>query len=172
MKSVAALNVLFWGLLLWNTSVQAYPQADLKLVGESRLSVLWWDIYEAALYNPEGRYQGLQPPLLLKLSYLRDIDKDDLIDASRDELQRLQAENGLDDRAIEKGLSDLRTIWPDIQEGDSLSFYLQQGGSRFYFNDELIGQISNDRFAQAFIAIWLSDNSAYPQLSQQLRGEP
>ena len=49
------------------------------LVGEARLKVLIWEVYDSALYTPSGRWQG-EPPYQLSLHYLRDIPAAKLIE--------------------------------------------------------------------------------------------
>ncbi|KEA61766.1 putative periplasmic protein [Marinobacterium lacunae] len=166
MKVVARLVTLL--LTLGATPLLA--NTEYRLVGEARLSVLFWDIYDAALYTGDGRYRGISAPMLLKLHYLRAIERDDLIDATRDELQQVAPELPADQSDLH--LKQLSRIWPsEIAPGDSLSFELTATGGTFRFNEQPIGHIDDTRFAKAFIAIWLADDSSYPHLSRRLRGE-
>ncbi|GGB91780.1 hypothetical protein GCM10011352_17300 [Marinobacterium zhoushanense] len=141
-----------------------------QLVGEARLRVLLWEIYDVKLYTADGRYHGITVPLLLKLDYLRAIERDDLIDATRNELQ--QVAPGLPTQQTERQLQSLTRFWPsEIRPGDSLSFELTASGGTFHFNEQPIGQIDDSQFAKAFLAIWLAENSSFPHLSRQLKGE-
>ena len=59
-----------------------------------------------------------------------------------------------------------------MKKGDQLAFYIDaQGGGHFFFNQKWIGVINEPDFSQAFINIWLSDQSSYPRLAKRLRGE-
>lgn len=155
-------------LILGTAPTLANPQ--YQLVGEARLSVLLWKVYDAQLFSSDGRYHGLNAPLLLKLHYLRTIERDALIDATREQLQQVAPD--LPPQQTEHQLQRLATFWPPtLAPGDSLSFELSTNGGTFRFNDQPIGQIHDAGFARAFLSIWLADNSAFPRLSQKLRGE-
>jgi hypothetical protein len=64
----------------------------------------------------------------------------------------------------------LEKIWPDIKEGDSLSLYVSNNKSTFYFNNDLIGEIEQQEFSQLFLDIWLSKNTSEPKLRLELLG--
>ncbi|MEI8646244.1 chalcone isomerase family protein [Pseudoalteromonas sp. Hal040] len=46
----------------------------------------------------------------------------------------------------------------------------EQGIGTFYFNDKELGQIDDKRFADNFLAIWLSADTSEPSLRKQLIG--
>ena len=56
--------------------------ASWPLVGEARLRVLLWEVYDSALYTPSGRWLGAGP-YQLSLTYLRDIPVEQLIKETR-----------------------------------------------------------------------------------------
>ena len=45
-----------------------------------------------------------------------------------------------------------------------------QGNANFYFNDSPVGVIADPQFTQHFFDIWLSANSSFPKLTQELIG--
>ena len=49
------------------------------LVGEARLKVFIWKVYDSALFTPSGRWQG-GAPYQLSLHYLRDIPSATLVE--------------------------------------------------------------------------------------------
>ena len=49
------------------------------LVGEARLKVLIWEVYDSALFTPSGRWQG-DAPYQLSLHYLRNIPAAKLVE--------------------------------------------------------------------------------------------
>ncbi len=63
----------------------ANPLDDLKKVGEAKLKVLFWDVYNSSLYSKTGEYQVEQFPQALNINYLRGIDAEDLIEKTQDE---------------------------------------------------------------------------------------
>ncbi len=81
-----------WGLVLLALLVPAMVRADagdLQMVGQARLEVLWWPVYDSRLYSPGGIYVEGTRPLRLEIQYLRDIQAQDLIENTRKEWQRL-----------------------------------------------------------------------------------
>jgi hypothetical protein len=58
-----------------------------QLVGEARLRLFIFDVYDIALISPDGGYDGT-PPYALKLSYLRDVERQAIVESSLDEMRR------------------------------------------------------------------------------------
>ena len=55
-------------------SVLAVPVPDrLQSVGHAELRVFFMKVYRAELYSVTGRYEKLKGPLMLRLTYRRDI---------------------------------------------------------------------------------------------------
>lgn len=139
---------------------------DLKTVGQAKMEYLFWDVYNAKLETPSGSYEFGQHPSKLTLTYLRDFDAKDIVKATNEQWQHLKLHDMV-------GAHDekLLSLWPDIKENDSLSFHTnEQGIGTFYFNGEELGQINDEKFADNFLAIWLSADTSEPSLRKQLIG--
>lgn len=158
-------------LLLWlmlSGACIAEPLAGLKQVGEARLKVLFWNIYDSRLYSANGEYQQDSYPQALQLDYLRDIDAEDLLKHTRDEWQKLAVPK----ESAERWLTQLKDIFPDIKEADQIILRVsEQGHSQFYFNSQSIGLITEPEFGSSFLRIWLDENSSYPNVRKQLIGQ-
>ena len=78
-------------LFLCCTSSMAMPD-NVKLVGQGQFSYLFWDLYQAQLYTANGQWSDYQQsaPVVLKLTYQRDISKADFIEATVDQWEHLQ----------------------------------------------------------------------------------
>ena len=140
---------------------------DLQLVGEARLRVLFWSIYDSALYTTSGKYFGVEPKLTLRINYLRKIKSRQLLDRTSEEWEK----NSIIEQDIETWLEKLASILPDIEKGETLTLQVEDNlSSSFYLNDELIDNIEDAAFTQAFLSIWLSDKSSYPKQQAQLVG--
>jgi len=141
--------------------------ASWPLVGEARLKVLLWKVYDSALYTPSGRWLGAGP-YQLSLTYLRDIPVEQLIKETRkawDEQNRMHPEQ-------ENWLRALAEMWPDISAGDNLVFGVgADDQNQFWFNGQSIGGIDHPDFAAFFGGIWLSEDSPRPALRARLIGE-
>ncbi|WP_019529541.1 chalcone isomerase family protein [Dasania marina] len=167
MRDLKALVFVIWVLLLAMVSSygHANPVANYKLVGKGQMTWFWFDVYKAKLLTPSGNYQKQTWPLALELIYQRDISRDDLIKATKDEWQRQQ----LNYQA--QWLTKLEQIWPSVSENDSLLLFVDSDGvSHFYYNSVWAGAIKDPNFSGAFTAIWLSTNTLKPRLRDQLVG--
>ena len=146
-----------------NTSQE--QERPLKLVGQGTMRWLWLDIYEALLWTPSGTYQAQQWPLSLELIYSRNISREQLLQSTEEEWQR----QGINYQS--QWLTQLNSIWPDINRRDKLLLKVNpKGQSQFFYNDHSIGHINDVEFSAAFTAIWLSNNTLQPSLRNQLIG--
>lgn len=150
--------------------------ARFREVGRGEMD--WWfmTLYRARLLTPDGSYQPNSFPQQLEIQYYRDIPASRLLEATKHQWLHL----GYDREQISAWLALLEGLWPDVKQGDRLSF-VANGPQRghFLFNDKPLAAIVIDesassehkRFADAFLAIWLSERSSRPQLRAQLIGE-
>jgi hypothetical protein len=153
--------------VLASSLVGAGPVDDLNPVGEARLRVFFFHIYDSTLYSPSGRYEGVNPDLALQIEYQRSIAADRLLDQTREEWRK----QSLYEESCEAWLSKLDSFWPDVSRGDTLTLRVDDSlASEFYLNGKLIGEIQDARFTERFLAIWLSEDSSYPRLRNQLVG--
>ena len=137
---------------------------DWPMVGKARLKVLFWNIYDSALYTPSGAWQG-EGPYQLSLHYLRDIPVHQLIEQT----DKAWREQGRTHPHQAEWLAQLTDIWPDISEGDNLVLSVAASGhSGFWFNGEYIGAIQDDAFGPLFGGIWLDVDTPQPALRSQL----
>ena len=136
------------------------------LVGEARLKVFIWKVYDSALFTPSGRWQG-GAPYQLSLHYLRDIPAATLVE----ETEKAWQEQGRSHPRLNEWLGLLGDLWPDITEGDNLVFGLNASGdSAFWFNGSPIGSIDDRDFGPLFGGIWLDPDTPRPRLRAQLIG--
>jgi hypothetical protein len=143
------------------------PLADLKKVGEAKLQVLFWDVYNSSLYSKTGEYETEIFPQALKINYLRDIDAKDLIDRTQDEWKKL----GIEKVKFSPWILLLTDILPDIKKGDTLLLNVNKNQqSEFFFNGKTIGKITDQAFGKSFLRIWLDENCSYPKVRNKLIG--
>ncbi len=157
----------------WLLSAALWVQADQRNmpdwpeVGRAKLEVLWFDIYNATLSAPQGRFAGFSAPLLLQVKYLRDFKGEALVKETDKQMRPFSSPQ---ERAT--WLPQLQALWPDIKQGDQLAFEITPNGEgHFYYNQRWLGTVSDLGFPAAFVKIWLASESEYPELARQLRGE-
>jgi hypothetical protein len=154
-------------ILVFSGVTMASPLAELKKVGEAKLKVLFWDVYNSSLYSQTGEYRAEQFPQALKISYLRDIDAEDLIKRTQDEWEKL----GIKQALFSQWIPLLTRIFPDIKKGDTLLLKVDKNlQSEFFFNGKTIGIITDQTFGNSFLRIWLDKNCSYPKVRNKLIG--
>lgn len=137
-------------------------------LGTARLTYLWFDVYDAALWTDAPRFT-YSAPFGLTLTYLRAIAGEDLVDRTFVELDRL---HGATLKDMERFRSVLRQSFPDVAVGDRITaIYQPNGGVRFYHNGRATGQIHDPIFARQLMDIWLSPNTSEPAMRRQLLGD-
>jgi hypothetical protein len=172
MKTSTAISapITICSLLLITLSFSVFAAApqQLKHVGQGTMSWLFMDIYQAALFSADGSYQPGQYPQALSIRYQRDISKQALLKATRQEWQKLS----VDERLYRDWLHKLSQLWPEIKDGDNLTFLVANNGhGDFYHNGTWLGRIDSPAFSEAFLSIWLSPRTSEPGLRRQLLGE-
>jgi hypothetical protein len=148
-----------------------------QTVGEAQLTWFIFDIYKSRLKTPDGQYQvsgDVSPhPFALEINYQRDISKEQLLDVTDEQWQKL----GFTQAYRQQWISELNTMFPDIKKGDELTYLTdgkngqliyRQGGSKPY---QTIGYVKDERLNDAFLSIWLSPQTEFPKLRKQLIGQ-
>ena len=174
-RGVLMVGVFWAGMMLSviggsHTSYAQLPswlETSPRLVGEARFRLFFFDIYHAALFSPDGRYDGAAP-YALRLSYMRDVSSKTIVDTSLDEMRR---QGSGSEFKLAEWADWMGKHFPDMQNGDeAMMAKLANGGMALYLNQAKLGQTDDSAFTDAFFAIWLSDNALKPDLSRQLRG--
>ncbi|EMB4111720.1 hypothetical protein OI978_16370 [Serratia nevei] len=144
-------------------------------VGDATLTWGPFTIYTSQLRTPEGRYRGLGEDQALIISYQRTIDRQELVDATR---EQWRAQGILAREAqSESWLRTLGNIWPDVVPGMQLAFVQKARQGQFWYRMSAtqrhfipLGSPQSAAFSENFLAIWLGPRTQYPELRQQLTG--
>jgi len=141
---------------------------DAKIVGKGRLSVVFWDVYDATLYAPDGKWAEGKPSAL-SVHYFRQIEGPDIADRSAHEIRK---QGFADEVKLAAWRTQMRSIFPDVHNGSVLTVIYTQGKpTRFYLDDKEIGSVVDPDFGEAFLNIWLSDKTSEPELRRKLLGK-
>ena len=140
---------------------------EFKIVGESRFEYYFWDVYDAKLSSPTGQYKFGQHPSQLSLTYLRDFAAKDIVKATNEQWEYLGKKE-----LMGKYDDALIALWPDIKEGETLTFITDiNGKGTFFHDDKKLGGLDDITFADNFLAIWLSPDTSEPVMRNQLIGK-
>jgi hypothetical protein len=138
-----------------------------QAVGTGRLSVVFWDVYDATLYAPNKQWDA-NAPHALTVDYFREIDGIDIADRSAEEIQKQGFSNK---EALSKWLAQMRAIFPNVKNGSQITaVFTKQKSTDFYYGDKPIGSIKDPEFGRLFFDIWLSEKTSEPQLRKKLLG--
>lgn len=144
--------------------VQTIPNGIL--LGTHRLEVLFFDVYDAALWA-EKKPWSFDQKFALSLRYLSDISKSDIVDTSIEEMARHKPLGALEPsyRAM------LETIFVNVSAGDRITaVFVPTKGLTFYLNGTVLGKINDLNLATQFISIWLHPNASYGEMRSALLG--
>ncbi|AJQ95024.1 chalcone isomerase family protein [Gynuella sunshinyii] len=141
---------------------------DARLSGETtRYRYLFFDLYDASLYAPNGQW-SMGQPFALSLTYLRHIKGEKIAEQAVAQIRNL----GFDDEVrLASWYSQLRKIIPDVGRNKTLTGVYLPGDKTVFLRDEKpIGIIRDADFGRWFFSIWLSDKSPEPQPFRVLTG--
>lgn len=144
---------------------QAFLPSARK-VGEGQFRRWGFLVYDATLWSATDQYRPNQP-FALSLTYARSISRDQIVDASIDQM----AELGIKVDQHPEWRKKLQNVFVDVTDGDSLTgVYTPGQGAVFYAGDRLSGQV-DESLANAFFAIWLDPDTTEPELRLSLLGQ-
>jgi hypothetical protein len=149
---------------------QAMQLTPLEQVGEGRMSWFGFTLYRASLWTSTGSFQNLRDsvPVALHIVYDKNIRGEKLVETTVEEWERLRF---FDDRGRAYWAEQLRTIWPDVKPGDSITTLIQADRTTVFFaNDKRVGRIQDPGFGYALLSIWLHPDTIAPELRSQLIG--
>jgi hypothetical protein len=170
-KSVLlCIGMVCYAQAAWSSPAPAFMASyvpDARAVGEARLSILIWDVYDATLYAPAGRWQA-SCPFSLSLAYLRDLSGSEIADRSVEEIRK---QGFSDEIRLAAWHKQMRDIFPDVHKGSSLTgVCMADGTTLFIRNGKEIGKIRDKEFSKRFFDIWLGERTSEPALRRQLLG--
>lgn len=140
---------------------------DPKMVGEARLKIMFWNIYDAKLSASNGRWNA-DTPFALSLTYLRDFDGEEIASRSVDEMRDIGYK---DEVLLAKWYEQMRAVFPNIKEGENITGVMDKdNNTHFYHEGKLIGTIDDKSFSQSFFGIWLNVKTSEPKMRKLLLG--
>ncbi|MGE8186536.1 chalcone isomerase family protein [Pseudomonas sp. NPDC086278] len=155
------------GSQAWANWQEALPGAQIIGAGEFRM--YGFDVYNARLWSA-GPPLASDRPFALELIYQRSISRDDLVQASVNEIKRL-AGASVSAEQLAAWQAQMQQSFIDVQAGTRITgVYLPGQGARFFVGQQLQHEVKDPQFARAFFNIWLDPRTRNPELRQQLLG--
>jgi hypothetical protein len=141
---------------------------DGQVVGTASVSFLFWSVFDAVLWNANGRFSWEQP-FALTLFYRRDFSAAELVESTIDEMSRLS--DWPQERLRAFG-EKLKPCMPNVEEGDRVTA-VSPATDRIalYHNGMRTCALEEPGLRLAFFNIWLSEDSQFPDASRRLIGQ-
>jgi hypothetical protein len=170
-SNLSKAMALLAGLLLSGAlpaATTSLPQlADLQSVGEARMQVLFWKVYDAQLLAPNGEWSP-DDPYALVLTYLRDLKGKAIAERS---IAEIRQQGRVDESTLARWQQTLHEIFPDVRaRTEIVGLVDDEAHTRFFLDGELIGEVRDPAFTQAFFGIWLDERTSQPELRRRLLG--
>lgn len=165
-------------LMLLTASPASYAADWLTWPAVGSATFTWgpFTLYSAQVLTPDGRYNSADQDLALVITYQREIDSEQLVEATRDQWQA----QGIDPQEPQTRawLAGLQNLWPDVTPGSQLAFVFRHQQGQFWYRASAsqpgftpLGTSHSLSFSRAFLAIWLGPKTTWPGLRNQLTGE-
>ncbi|WP_455211369.1 chalcone isomerase family protein [Kaarinaea lacus] len=193
---VCMIVCLFWmpvGLAEQDATTKLPQQArhlGLSMVGEGAMTWLGFSIYKASLWTQNGTYHGINVeraseqklalsrqrfqdtaytfPIALHIVYEKNISSEILVKTTIKEWRRLKI---FDESQYRYYAPQLRSIWPDVKPGDSITTVIDNNQHTIFFaNGREAGKIIDKDFGPALLAVWLHPKTRAANLRADLIG--
>jgi hypothetical protein len=141
---------------------------DAELVGQGRLTFLFWNVFDASRYAPGGNWSW-DEPFALSVSYLRDLGGERIVAKLISEMRNQRSE---DEAKLARWSEAMSAIFSDVDEKTTVTGTVnEERHTVFYRNGEPIGTIRDPEFSRRFFDIWLGEETWLPELRTQLLDE-
>lgn len=144
---------------------QIMPTA--KRVGIARFKVIFFKIYDAELFAPNGSFSR-NGPYALRLTYLSNARKDRIISSTVKEMKRQKAASS---KVIEGWVPLMEDAFISMDKG-SYADFIHTGDGRVLLtaNGKLISEITDSRFITALMNVWLGPKVRDKEFQDKLMG--
>ena len=167
MKKLFALIMLV-SSISWTSQAQQEGFQSPKLIGEGTLKVLMWEVYDLRLLT-DGTPFSWNNKFILEFDYSRELKKESVIDAS---LKEFKLQPNVSDKDIKAWEVYLEQVIQSVQKGTKASvMWVPDGQIIFHYEGSKPTTIKNEKFARAFLNIWLGEKTSRPKLRGQLLGD-
>ena len=164
MKKLFALIILVPSIS-WTSQAQQEGFQSPKLIGEGTLKVLMWEVYDLRLLT-DGTPFSWNNKFKLEFDYSRELKKESVIDAS---LKEFKLQPNVTDKDIKAWEVYLEKVIQPVQKSTKASvIWVPDGQIIFHYEGSKPTTIENEKFARAFLNIWLGEKTSRPKLRNKL----
>jgi len=125
--------------------------------GCSEYRLLFWDFYRAELWTDARDLPG--EAYGLSLTYRSKFSRDELVEASIDEMARI---SGRPEADFDAARAEMARTFRDVVPGDRITAWRAAPGRVIFFvNGAEMGALTQD--AELFLSIWLGEKTRHPE---------
>jgi hypothetical protein len=144
---------------------QLFPQ--MQKVGSASFGWFFWRAFEAELWSVNGKFSWEQP-LALAITYRTDFSADELTAATLEEMERVGVWTRERIATLQEPITQCMV---SVSDGDTFMAVSEVDSSVIlYLNQKRQCEISGPGIKKAYLGIWLSDRSRFPEGTLDLRG--
>lgn len=168
-------GALVWLFLLAAPALAAVPEG-WRLQGAGEMRWFGFKLYDARFWLPpdatDAATAPLDRPFALELNYAREISSHRLVEASIDEMLRLEPKADAPPERLTAWRASLAVVFPDVRPGDTIvGLRRRDGSAEFYHQGRLTGRLADAALVRRFFAIWLDPGTREPGLRARLLGQ-
>lgn len=138
------------------------------LIGESDLKYFGLKVYRAELWCEKAQF-SYEQKFAIHLTYNMNFAKEELAKRSIEEIENLHVLSAEDKKNY---YQQLLKIFANVKKGDEkVALFSPKKGVEMYYNNQLIGKISDPKLARLFVDIWLDERGSFPKVTKKLLGK-
>lgn len=160
-EKIMKFKALFVSLLF---SLPLSLSATWKPLGQADYTWGPFQVYRLSLFTEDGKYQEDQRPLMLSFTFDKPIEGKNFAISLIKEIDALKATT----QKTDDWLNILQKIMPDLSPKDQLSYIALENEGYFVLNDTVLAHHFDTEFNRVLLAVWLSPNSNFKQIREQL----
>jgi len=136
-------------------------------IGSGSVGFLFWRFFDAELWGNKGGFDW-DSPLALSLTYRTDFTARDLTDSTLEEMARI---NGWPERRLADFRAEIAPCMANVKPGDRFTAASPHPDRVvLYFNGVRLCELAMPNIRRAYLGIWLSSDSRFPEQSRRLTG--
>ena len=135
------------------------------VVGSAKFEFIFWDVYFATLYAPNGNFNS-DKPFALSLKYLRDFEGSAIAERS---VKEMEQQGFADQTKLAEWQKVMLDVFPNVKKGQTIVGVADASGhAHFYLDQRSLGVVADADFTQRFFDIWLNEKTSEPKLREKL----
>jgi hypothetical protein len=139
-----------------------------NLIGNSDLKFLGLKVYNISLWS-EDKIFSYNNEFAIQINYNMNFSREDLAKRSIEEIKK---NNYLSEKEEKNYYQELIKIFVNIKKGDEkVALFSPNQGVTLFYNNQIIGKISDLKFARLFVDIWLDERGSYPKTTRNILGK-